>query len=239
MNNSSLVLRCQSICWTGVRGFSCNEPGWQSEGRSSALSFPCTYQERKPVLTCHWLLFLTLTSVLDHLAGGTQSRGSDRRGWQEPWLPVRTQLGHPQLPEELPPQDLSVFPTPDRFLCHQFTIPEPEICWQERDRQSTPSSNEVRRSGFHPLQKHLFSQFPVKQKWESFLWQFAEPHVSLGEEVHCPFCSQLCWVPLPIPVSQNVPPAGQRAAAPAPAELQPRAGQPGPASARPLPSALR
>ena len=40
--------------------------------------------ESKPVLTYHWLLFLLFTSILDYHAGGTQSRGSDRRGWQEP-----------------------------------------------------------------------------------------------------------------------------------------------------------
>lgn len=242
MNNSSFLLRCLSICWTGVRRFLimklCHSWAESLQEDLQLFSSLALTMESKPVLAYHWLLFLIFTSVLDHHAGGTQSRGSDRRGWQEPWLPVRTQLGHPQLPEELPPQDLSVFPAPDRFLCHQFSIPEPEICWQERDRQSAPSSNEVWRGGIHPLQKHLFSQFPVKQKRESFIWQFAKPHVALGEEVHHPFCSQLRWVPLPIFISQNVPPTGERAATPTTAELQPGAGRSSSTSARPLPSPL-
>lgn len=194
--------------------------------------------ESKSVHVYYKLLFLIFTSVLDHPAGGTQPGGSDRRGWQEPWLSVRTQPGHPQLPEELPSQDLSVFPTPDRFLCHQFTITEPEICWQERDRQSAPSSNKVWRGGFHSLQKHLFSQFPVEQKWESFIWQFAKSYVALGEEMCHPFCSQLCWIPLTIFISQNVPSTGEWAATPTTSELQPGAGGPSSTSARPLSSPL-
>lgn len=53
------------------------------EGLQLFSSHPLT-MESKPVLMYHWLLFLIFTFVLDHHAGGTQSRGFDRRGWQEP-----------------------------------------------------------------------------------------------------------------------------------------------------------